>query len=309
MTAADQVPSRCGGGRASCSERTVLMRRSLLLVQPVSITLLLAVLVGCSRVPAALRSTTILFHDAAGLWRMAPDGSKLIQLTDFGWFAEYSPDNSQIAFGEFYENGIWVANADGTDPLRLTASGSAPAWSPDGSRLAFHGGGTAGAGRHIWIMNADGTSVRRLSRTNGSFPSWSPQGDKILFHGEVNSGIWLISPDSSEEILLDREGGYPAWSPDGTEIAYVDLEDWCVWVMNADGTGKRKLTDHGGILPTWSPDGSQIAYEVSQREDAGIWVINADGSGDHRISPQGGTAEATPVDDTPAQRKHPDWSN
>ena len=240
---------------------------------------------------------------------MAPDGSRLIQLTDFGWFAEYSPDNSKIAFGEFYENGVWVANADGTDPFRLTASGSAPAWSPDGSKLAFHVGGTAGAERHIWIMNADGTSVRQLSRTNGSFPNWSPQGDKILFHGEVNSGIWLISPDGSEEMLLDREGGYPAWSPDGTEIAYVDLKDWCIWVMNADGTDKRKLTDHRGIHPTWSPDGSQIAYEVSQRDDAGICVINADGSGDHRISPQGGTAQATAADDTLPQRKHPDWSN
>jgi len=79
--------------------------------------------------------------------------------------------------------------------------------------------------------------------------------------------------------------------------------------LAADGTGKRKLTDHRGIHPTWSPDGSQIAYEGLQREDAGIWITNADGSGDHRISPRGGTAQATAVDDTPTQRRHPDWSN
>ncbi len=288
------------------------MRKSLLRVWPVSIILVVVVLVACSRVPAALRSTTILFHGAAGLWRMAPDGSNLVQITDFGWFGEYAPGNSKIAFSQFYDDGIWVAEADGTDPVRLTASGSAPSWSPDGSRLAFHvGGGPANPGteRRIWIMNADGTDVKQLSRVSGSFPHWSPLGGKILFHGEVNSGIWLISPEGGDERLLFREGGYPTWSPDGTEIAYVSLNDWCIWVMDADGTDKRKLSDHRGLQPAWSPDGSQIAYEVSQKDGTAIWVINADGSGEHRISPPEGAAQATPADDTLTQCRHPDWSN
>ncbi len=286
------------------------MRRLLPLLKLVPIALLLAVTVGCSSVPAALRSTTIMFHNAAGLWRMAPDGSNLVQITDFGWFAKYSPDNSRIAFSEFYDDGIWVANADGTNPLRLTASGVAPAWSPDGSKLAYHGFGLAGADRHILVINADGTDLKQLSRTTGSFPDWSPQGDMILFHGEVNSGVWLVSADGSEELLLYREGGYPAWSPDGTAIAYVDFEDWCIWVMNADGTDRRKLSDQAGLHPTWSPDGSQIAYEVSQKDGGtAIWVTNADGSGEHRIDAQGGTTQPTAVDGAPPQCRHPDWSN
>lgn len=256
----------------------------------ISIGIWAALLASCAHLPP----TTIIFHDQEGLWRMNPDGHAIQQITDFGWSGAYSPDNSKIAFGEFYDQGIWVADANGANPLRLTTFGSAPSWSPDGSRLAFHTGGQVGVNRYLWVMNADGSNAHQLSTVNGSFADWSPLGDKILFHGEVNSGIWQISPDGSGERLLYRNGGYPAWSPDGQKIAYVDLSDWSIWVMNHDGTDQRKLTDHSGLLPAWSAAGDQIAYERSGEETAGVWIIQIDGSGDHRINEKG---------------NQPDWSN
>lgn len=52
-------------------------------------------------------------------------------------------------------------------------------------------------------------------------------------------------------------------------------------VINADGTGLKKLTDNlwEDQLPSWSPDGSQIVYE-SGRSNGGINIfrMNADGS-------------------------------
>jgi len=237
--------------------------------------------------PCGALKEYIIYHAdyGAGIWRMNPDGTDQTQLTTHGWFAEYSPDNTKIAFGEYYQNGIWVMNADGTGQRQLTNSGNAPTWSPDGKKIAYQDGDTTGVNRRIWVMNADGTGAQKLSDNPGSFPKWSPDGKKIAYHGEVNNGIWLINPDGSGETQLYNWGGYPAWSSDSKQIAYVSLIDWCIWTMNADGTGKKKLTDHSGISPTWSPDGKKIAYE--DLSNKGIWVINADGSNDLLINEEG----------------------
>ncbi|MBI3789292.1 MAG: S9 family peptidase [Gemmatimonadetes bacterium] len=49
------------------------------------------------------------------------------------------------------------------------------------------------------------------------------------------------------------------WSPDGQRVAYVARGQ--LWVANADGTGRRKLTQltGGATGPVWSPNGQQLA--------------------------------------------------
>jgi len=83
----------------------------------------------------------------------------------------------------------------------------------------------------------------------------------------------------------------PAWSPDGRQIAYatIRLDDplnSTVRVMNADGTGMRRLQSaFASWSPAWAPDGARIAFE--QRAlytggwvgSLGLAVVNADGSG------------------------------
>jgi TolB protein len=61
-----------------------------------------------------------------------------------------------------------------------------------------------------------------------------------------------------------------------------------VYVMNADGSGQRRLTN-GGVPGcgqegghAWSPDGRQIAID-------GIYVMNADGSGQRRLTSGSGS--------------------
>src|SRR4051794_6821638 len=58
----------------------------------------------------------------------------------------------------------------------------------------------------------------------------------------------------------------PAWSPNGKLIAFDDggvsgnLSD--LYVINADGTNVRKLTNGRYVLrPTWSPDSKRLAFE------------------------------------------------
>lgn len=61
----------------------------------------------------------------------------------------------------------------------------------------------------------------------------------------------------------------PAFSPGGTRIAVTRTGWRGIWVMAADGTGLRQVTDDpgAGYGFAWSPDGTQIAYRTEQRID------------------------------------------
>jgi TolB protein len=56
-----------------------------------------------------------------------------------------------------------------------------------------------------------------------------------------------------------------------------------IYVMNADGSGQTRLTNHPAedILPAWSPDGTKIAWSTNRLGGSNyeIYVMNADGSG------------------------------
>ena len=56
----------------------------------------------------------------------------------------------------------------------------------------------------------------------------------------------------------------PAWSPDGSKIAFTSDRAGTpqLYIMNADGSGVRRLTFQGNYnqTPQWSPRGDAIAF-------------------------------------------------
>ena len=75
----------------------------------------------------------------------------------------------------------------------------------------------------------------------------------------------------------------PAWSPDGRSIAFASLRGGTshVYVMDADGTGTRRLTssNQDDNHPSWSADGKRIVFA---REGA-LFVVPATGGAARRV--------------------------
>jgi TolB protein len=206
---------------------------------------------------------------------------------------------------------VYVVSAEGGDEHRLTWTGKdiQPAWSPDGKLVAFTSARDGDA--EIYVMEADGGDQRGLT-SNGEldmYPSWSPDGSRILFTrgSDDEYDLYEMKADGTEVRRLTRggESSDGSWSPDGQHIVFwssrraglLDLSGGSgVFVMNADGSEVRSLTDdfEAALHPDWSPDGESILFvgsredPASGEEDTSIYRTDANGGHPTKIaSPTG----------------------
>ena len=201
--------------------------------------------------------------------------------------------------------GLFVVNADGSGLRKLTPIAWAmPSWSSDGRVLAFVG--FVGGRSSVSVMSVDGSAPRLLAR-DAVAPAWSPDGRRIAFMrfspagrnwGGQNWDVYVMNTDGSGQRRLARNAwlAAPAWSPDGRKIAFErprrdrnaegDIIRSEIFVVNADGSGERRLTRNTvrDSNPVWSPDGRRIAFESNWQ----LNVMNADGSGQRRLTRNGG---------------------
>ena len=180
----------------------------------------------------------------------------------------------------------------------------APAWSPDGRTIVFvswrDGNG------EVYAMDADGSGPRNLTQNPAKDvrPAWSPDGRSIAFVSQPRrqSEIYVMNADGSGKRNLTRSRAnddvklLPTWSPDGRRIAFlrpatrrykmpgsgVIRRGYHLYVVNADGSGLRRLTRNPGSEAerrhsqmVWSPDGQTIYF--------GRYLVRTDGSGARRL--------------------------
>jgi Tol biopolymer transport system component len=107
----------------------------------------------------------------------------------------------------------------------------------------------------------------------------------LLIAASAFTQIAKASEDvAGKDILgLVGDGHAPALSEDGAAIVYYD-EDYQIWTVNADGTGRTQLTSgYFDLNPAWSPDGKKIAFRRSTitggSSYSDIWIMNGDGTG------------------------------
>jgi TolB protein len=174
--------------------------------------------------------------------------------------------------------GVVTASAFGTvRELIFRSGGSAydsPVWSPDGRRIAFlhHRWDDSGAfSTEIYVVTADGSGKRNLTRELGTaFPIWSPDWRRIAF---------LRNP-------CDAVAGACRRQPTA------------IYVMDADGSGKRKLARGGSMRKVWtgqseracddgvawSYDARRIAFVSDRDGNCEVYVVNAAGSEQRRLT-------------------------
>ena len=88
----------------------------------------------------------------------------------------------------------------------------------------------------------------------------------------------------------------PSWSPDGKRIAFVSSRwgDPHIFVMNADGSKVRRITDRGTYnqTPDWSPRGDLIAFTArDERNVFDIFTVNPDTKEIRRLTQDQGNNE------------------
>ncbi len=203
-----------------------------------------------------------------------------------------SPDQEHLAFQTFGndQSRIHVVRSltDGT--LLASTSGPRdfkPTWSPDGQWMVF--------GRSINFFSAlfrldpaTGEERQLTDFTNDIEPNWSPDGEWIAFTTSRDGfqELYRMKPDGSQQERLTENINindlYAHYSPDGQHIAYmtnysVGDNSGEIWVMNADGSGQRQLTDNdqGDGAPVWLPDSRHLTYVTAgDRTDSDLWLID-----------------------------------
>ncbi len=183
--------------------------------------------------------------------------------------------NGRIAFSSDRSGvfAIWTITADGTAATQLTHHDASiqdwwPVVSPDGRQIAFTryaGTGGASTSEAIYLMNADGSGLRRLSRagtnTDDNLADFSPDGHHIAFISDRND------PNLTTGCRQGAGIGAPGCN-------------WEIYVMNADGTGQRRVTHDPGadVYPEFSPHGNKIMFGSTRSGSSAVYTMNRDGS-------------------------------
>ncbi len=245
----------------------------------------------------------VMNEDGSGQRRLTQDDR--IELA-----ASWSPDGKWIAFFSSATDArgdeLRVVEVSSGKPVSITAEvkdkgSTPPTWSADGSRIAFVGR-AEGAKAEVWVVNRDGSALRNVSAKFAArakaWASISPDGKSVAYVADIRGTQPVVVADveTAESTVLTRAfpGAYesPRWSPDGKQLAVASSRDDPasarndIFVINADGTGLRNLSQDPGedFDPQWSGDGKSVVFSSLRTGTSQLFQVDLDSGKTSRIS-------------------------
>ncbi len=184
--------------------------------------------------------------------------------------------------------GLYAAEGDGSNPRMLFTTADIEALSPTKD---IH------------------DDCARLGLTNCK---WSPDGTKVmvvLVGSDANGSrlvkeIYIANADGSDLRFVMKFAHHHMWHPNSQQV--IGNCDDGLYIVNDDGTGKRKITDLAQGHPSFSPDGTMIATDSFGGEYPDMVVL---------IDPE--TGEVEPLASCPTvhgrshevgTHPHPSWA-
>ena len=243
------------------------------------------------------------------IYRCAPDGSNVTNLTDGNRLGEQWKDAYGYAFARNSSRLLYtvhdgstgrmaLANVDGSNS-RLLFAGLGYAYmgalSPAGDRVVFSG---PARGYRLLIADLPDGEPRDLTPAHPHcyVPQFTPDGKALIFIRR-DGDVYRIGADGKDlrrltegnrhvEFRLsaqDRHGSTdaPHVSPDGRGIAYIAVKNGNpnVCIMDIDGGHQRQITFRktpcGRVR--WSPDGRYLAFVSFEGKYPQLFVVAADG--------------------------------
>jgi dipeptidyl aminopeptidase/acylaminoacyl peptidase len=194
---------------------------------------------------------------------------------------------------------IWAVRPDGSRFRRVyhtRQNAKRPRLSSDRKWIAFDG---AAPGKppltdfDVQTVHVDGSRRRTLAGTRQyeMDAQWSPDGRRLSYHSYPHEGedddwlrasIWTVAASGGDRLLLGLGHG-ARWSPDGRQLFFsapTETSDGDLFVMNADGTGRRLLlaSPELEMSADWSPDGKELLFTRFDGSGADVMVMAADGT-------------------------------
>ena len=149
-----------------------------------------------------------------------------------------------------YPSRIERVLSDGSGRGVVLDEGRQPSAAPDGTRFVYARTRNQGAALLIWsrLDGAVQTLVPEGRFADVAYPQFSPGSDQVAF----------VAPQSG--LAEQRTPRFALDALFGPAVAFAHGIPWDPWVINADGTGMRRVAETAADEPSvaWSPDQQQL---------------------------------------------------